>query len=81
MWLIWCAYWIWGRISGQSQAAFLASVIIVMLGLSLYVLFEAAPTRSNATFWVLGIATSVLANLLTGLALPYIRRRLNIDEE
>lgn len=80
-WPIWWANWGWGRISGQSQTTLLLSAFLLMNGLSFYVLFAKSPNKSNAWYWVLGIVTSIMANLLTGLALPYFRRYLNIDDE
>ena len=80
-WPIWLANWGWGRISGQSQTTLILSAFILMNGLSFYVLFAKSPSTSNAWYWVLGIVTSIMANLLTGLALPYFRRYLNIDDE
>lgn len=80
-WPIWLTNWGWGRISGQSQTTLILSAFILMNGLSFYVLFTKSPNKSNAWYWVLGIVTSIMANLLTGLALPYFRRYLNIDDE
>lgn len=82
--MLWLAYRSWGWITGQTRTVYILMLLgiglIVTCTLAFYALFTTPTEQGNLYFWTLGIATSVVANLATGLALPFLRRILHIGE-
>lgn len=74
--IVWLANWIWGWSWGQPWNVVAVFLMVVALVASFYMLYISKTHHDKTIYFMIGLLTSLMANVLTTLFLPWLRRNL-----